>query len=294
MSDCAALLAAQDTLAGSATLNWSADLAIGDWAGVTVGGSPGRVTGLDLSNNQLGGTIPAELGDLPYLQVLDLSGNQLIRYDTGGTGQPDQSARTAALWQLPVDRLAYRMDWKTWQAMTWRDSVCGSCSDPTGDCATDGAVTDAANNPGLVSDCTALLAARDTLAENAPLNWSAGLAIQRWDGVRVGGSPLRATHLNLQARHLTGTIPEELGSLINLKLLTLSRNQLTGTIPEELGSLTNLEFLTLSRNQLTGTIPEELGNLINLKSLEIWDNQLTGYDSGGVGQPDQPEIPGNR
>ena len=29
-------------------------------------------------------------------------------------------------------------------------------------CDTDGAVADAANNPGLVSDCSALLAARDT------------------------------------------------------------------------------------------------------------------------------------
>ena len=58
-------------------------------------------------------------------------------------------------------------------------------------CDTDGAVTDAADNPGLVSDCSALLAARDTLAGSATLNWSADLAIEDWDGVTVRGLPRR-------------------------------------------------------------------------------------------------------
>ena len=38
-------------------------------------------------------------------------------------------------------------------------------------CASDGAVPNAGNNPGLVSDCAALLAARDALAGTATLNW---------------------------------------------------------------------------------------------------------------------------
>ena len=41
-------------------------------------------------------------------------------------------------------------------------------------CATGGAVEDAANSPGLVSDCEALLAARDTLAGTARLCWRHG------------------------------------------------------------------------------------------------------------------------
>ena len=69
-------------------------------------------------------------------------------------------------------------------------------------CANDGAVTDAADNPGLVSDCNALLAARDTLAGSATLNWSADLAIEDWDGVRLRGSPSRVTGLYLQGQAL--------------------------------------------------------------------------------------------
>ena len=58
--------------------------------------------------------------------------------------------------------------------------------------------------------------------------------------------------------------------------------QLTGTVPEVLGNLTNLKRLYLFDNQLTGTIPDELGNLTNLKSLHISGNQLTGCIPNGL------------
>ena len=114
---------------------------------------------------------------------------------------------------------------------------------------------DAANNPGLVTDCEALLAARDILAGSATLNWSASNPIGQWEGVTLAGSPLRVTELN--PWRLTGEIPAELGALANLQELRLNDNQLTGEIPPELGELANLEVLDLSSNQLTGEIPAE-------------------------------------
>ena len=139
------------------------------------------------------------------------------------------------------------------------------------ECEAGSAVTDVANNPGLLADCDALLAARDTLQGDATLNWSADLAIDRWDGVRLSGSPQRVTSLEFYVwydQRLTGTIPAELGGLTNLERLSLSDNYLTGTIPAELGGLTNLQSLTLYDNYLTGTIPAELGGLTNLQSLD--------------------------
>ena len=125
------------------------------------------------------------------------------------------------------------------------------------ECEAGSAVTDVANNPGLLADCDVLLAARDTLQGDATLNWSADLAIDRWEGVRTTGTPPRVTSLNLYDQRLTGTIPAELGSLTSLQSLYLSDNYLSGPIPAELGSLTNLEWLFLSGNQLSGTIPAE-------------------------------------
>ena len=146
----------------------------------------------------------------------------------------------------------------------------------TSACATGGAVPDAANNPGLVSDCEALLVGKDTLVGTGTLNWSADVPMVRWDGVSVGNSPIRVLRLNLGDYRLNGEIPPELGRLSNLTYLYLHNNQLTGEIPPELGGLSNLTLLVLYGNQLTGEIPPELGGLSNLTGLSLSGNQLTG------------------
>ena len=143
-------------------------------------------------------------------------------------------------------------------------------------CDTGGAVPDAADNPGLVSDCEALLTARDNLAGSATLNWSLRTPLADWDGVTVGGTPQRVTELDLRDSQLTGAIPADLGNLTNLQVLFLRNNQLTGPIPVELGNLANLRVLYLNINRLTGPIPAELGSLSNLRELYLSQNQLTG------------------
>ena len=55
--------------------NWNSDNDIATWHGVTVSG--GKVTGLDLSANNLTGMIPAELGNLTNLENLVLVGDPL-------------------------------------------------------------------------------------------------------------------------------------------------------------------------------------------------------------------------
>ena len=101
-----------------------------------------------------------------------------------------------------------------------------SAQSDTAACVAGGAVSDAANNPGLVSDCDTLLTARDTLAGTASLNWVADTPITQWDGVTVGGTPKRVRGLSLEDGGLTGGIPKELGSLANLQELVLYNNQL--------------------------------------------------------------------
>ena len=56
--------------------NWLSDKPIGEWRGV-IAGVYSRVTALDLSNNNLSGAIPPEIGDMSKLTSLDLSGNDL-------------------------------------------------------------------------------------------------------------------------------------------------------------------------------------------------------------------------
>ena len=77
VQDCQALLAARDALAGPGRLNWDGSRALSAWTGVTVGGTPQRVTALRLGAQGLTGPVPAALGDLPQLTALDLRGNAL-------------------------------------------------------------------------------------------------------------------------------------------------------------------------------------------------------------------------
>ena len=77
VGDCEALLALKDALAGTATLDWSLDTPIASWDGVTVGGTPRRVTELDLESRNLTGVVPAGLGDLTGLERLALTHNLL-------------------------------------------------------------------------------------------------------------------------------------------------------------------------------------------------------------------------
>ena len=131
------------------------------------------------------------------------------------------------------------------------------------------------SNTGLVSDCNALLAARDALRGTAALNWSPNTAIAGWDGIILGGSPKRVTKIGLQKKELNGQIPPVLARLDALEELWLYNNALAGTIPPELGALTSLRWLFLSTNELSGQIPETLNNL-TLDRLWLNGNDFTG------------------
>lgn len=177
-------------------------------------------------------------------------------------------------------------------------------------CSAGIAVPNPVGNPGLVADCATLLGVQQALAAGAALNWSVDRAIAEWDGVALGGSPLRVHEVHLGDPHsraprltvgglrrplpaalagltelrvlrvvygqFTGSIPSELGSLAQLRELILWRNDLTGPLPAALGDLAALRHLDVSQNRLTGPIPPELGRLAKLETFKAWNNGLTG------------------
>ncbi|KAH6778788.1 hypothetical protein C2S52_010025 [Perilla frutescens var. hirtella] len=84
------------------------------------------------------------------------------------------------------------------------------------------------------------------------------------------------TNLDLSMNNLSGHIPNELMSLVELRSLNLSGNHLTGSIPESIGDMKQLESLDLSKNCLSDQIPNGVTLLSSLSHLNLSFNKLTG------------------
>ena len=250
-------------------------------------GNLSNLGALNLASNSLTGEIPAELGNLSNLGALNLASNNL----TGCVPRSLAAAASAAAREqargfvLPICAAPTTPTPTPTPTATWVPGATAT-STPTraARCSNGIAVPNPAGNAGLVSDCVALLASRDTLqGRSGNLNWAENLAISDWHGVTVANN--RVSRLQAQGLGLNGTIPAELGNLANLTVLDLNgfttnlgpnRNRLTGEIPSELGNLAKLTGLWLGYNDLSGEIPAELGNLANLSTLDLYGNQLTG------------------
>ncbi|KAG4101490.1 L domain-like protein [Neocallimastix lanati (nom. inval.)] len=92
----------------------------------------------------------------------------------------------------------------------------------------------------------------------------------------VGSSMPMLTKLYLNECKIEGSIPEDIGNLLNLEDLQISDNNLTGPIPDSIGKLSKLKTLILSKNQLSGPIPSTIGGLSDITMLNLSYNQLSG------------------
>jgi hypothetical protein len=236
------------------------------WYGVSCSG--GHVSGLELENNQLTGSIPTELGNLTNLEELWLSYNQL----TGSIPSELGNLGNLTLLNLNSNQLTGSIPTELGNLRyLWLNNNQLTGSIPT--------------ELGNLSNLRYLWLNNNQLTGTIPteLGNLTNLGSLEMAGNSLTGSiPTELGNLTnlwnlwLMGNNLTGSIPSELSNLTNLKELWLSGNQLTGSIPTELGNLSNLESLILSSNQLTGSIPSELGNLSNLWELRLNSNQLCG------------------
>ena len=205
MADCEVLLSVKEVLAGTGKLNWSVNLDVRDWDGITIGESRNRVTGLDLSDRQLTGRIPAELSKLPYLTKLRLSGNQLTGRIPAELGS---LSYLTALW-LNDNQLAGEIPAEL----------------------------------GNLVNLTWLSLGGNQLTGEIPVEFGnltrlAGLGLM--DNQLTGEIPVEFGNLTnlkellLAANQLTGRIPTELGELLSLRALSLGDNAFHGCVPEML------------------------------------------------------------
>ncbi len=245
--DSLALVALYDSTNGA---NWTNNTnwlngPVSTWHGITV--YNGRVTKIELENNNLNGVIPNEIGQLTELELIYMWQNKLhgeIPREIGDL--------------LKLKYIAFGMN-----------SLEGAIPTEIGNLV----------NLKSLQLCDNQLNGSIPVEIGNLLNLK-GLCI--WGNNFTGEIPREIGNLNklkilyLSSNNFTGNIPAELGNLTNLEDLQLQYNQLTGAIPSEIGNLTNLKKLYIYTNQISGNIPPEIGDLINLEMFWISDNKLTG------------------
>uniref|UniRef100_A0A3Q7EJ59 Uncharacterized protein n=1 Tax=Solanum lycopersicum TaxID=4081 RepID=A0A3Q7EJ59_SOLLC len=238
---------------------------------------------IDLSNNKLTGSIPSSIGECSYLKALDLGNNTLSGSFPSSLGQ---------LIQL--------------QSLHLNDNKFS------------GGVPISLKN---LSSLETLDLGNNKLSGKFPSWISDGFQNLRILSLRsnsfsgelpLGMSKLSSLQvLDLAENNLTGAIPTSIGDLnaivqekksdeslvVNLKnqfqkytktlsLLTsidLSRNNLNGAFPVELTNLHGLIVLNLSGNQISGQIPENISSLHQLASLDLSSNILSGVIPSSMG-----------
>ena len=269
VDDCRVLRESRDTLAGGATLNWSTDIPIARWQGVTVEGSPARVVGLQLENIALSGRVPPRLGELSALRILSFRINDL----TGGI--PPELGSLSELRSLDL---------------SGNTRLGGVIPPELGNLSRlERLDLDATGLTGNIPPEFDRLSSLETLALGQ--NDLTGPIPPQLAGLSS------LTFLSIGRNELSGAIPPELGDLASLEGLYLSGNRLTGNIPPQFGQLSDLRSLYLGENELTGQIPQALAKLSELNGLDLSDNQLTGEIPtwlSGLSRMDSLRLHGNR
>lgn len=226
--------------------NWLSDAPLDQWYGVSTD-EEGRVTALDLKDNNLTGELHAVLGQITGMTTLNLSSNTL----SGPI--PPELGQLSSLNRLKLNG----------------NNLSGPIP----------------NDIGRLTGLNELRLDRNDLTGSIPPELGR-LTLLEWLNLGFNGltGPIppdigqlaSLSELNLSGNGLFGAIPAELGQLKNLTSMYLAYNNLSGAIPVELGQLTDLTTLSLSGNALSGSIPPELGRLTRLRTLWLANNRLSG------------------
>ena len=223
------------------------------WYGVTV--TAGHVTAINLSNNNLIGTIPTAIGQFTEMQWLHLYANQLsgiipseIGLLTKLSGLYLHQNQLSGAIPASIGQLSQL---QTLQLYT--NQLSGTI--PV--------------SIGQLTKLTSLFLHQNQLSGTIP--------------VEIGQLILLQT-LQLNNNQLTGSIPTSIGQLTQILNFYLHNNKLSGAIPSEIKQLIKSQNINLSSNQLSGTIPSEIGQLTKLIRFYLFDNQLNGKIPVQIGQ----------
>ncbi|KAF8392120.1 hypothetical protein HHK36_022462 [Tetracentron sinense] len=240
---------------------------------------------LDLANNHLTGSIPSSMGFLHSLHVLLLSNNNL-------NGELPSSLQNCT----NLERIDLGENKFSGKLPTWMGELSLSIlrlrvnffsgNIPRQLCRLSNLhILDLAHNnlSGSIPHCLGNLTGFVSTPESSEVyvKLEQILVVTKGKEQEYRNILYLVKTIDLSRNDLSGKIPEEIMSLLQLGTLNLSMNRLTGKIPEKIGNLKMLETLDFSINQLSGSIPQSLSSLTFLSHLNLSYNNLSGKIPSG-------------
>ncbi|WKA04189.1 hypothetical protein VitviT2T_022246 [Vitis vinifera] len=232
---------------------------------------------VDMANNSLSGEIPSSMGTLNSLMFLILSGNKL----SGEIPSSLQNCKDMDSFDLGDNRLSGNLpswigEMQSLLILRLRSNLFDG-NIPSQVCSLSHLhILDVAHNnlSGSVPSCLGNLSGMAT--EISSERYEGQLSVVMKGRELIYQNTLYLVNsIDLSDNNISGKLPE-LRNLSRLGTLNLSRNHLTGNIPEDVGSLSQLETLDLSRNQLSGLIPPSMVSMTSLNHLNLSYNRLSG------------------
>lgn len=230
--------------------NWCSDKPLNEWYGIGTmyDGTAQKVLYISLSNNNLSGNIPDEIGNLKQLTSLSMSWNNL-------TGE------------LPLSLFSLsKLEYIT---LIGTNGLCGTLPENLGNLVNLQSLTLSINKfEGEIPHSIGNLEKLHSLyLENN--NFSGELPVEM-------GNLKNMEWLLLNNNSFSGGIPKELGNMTKLQDADFKWNSFSGQLPEELFNLPSLKRLDLHSNRLSGTFPKSMTNMTSLVSIDLRDNRFSG------------------
>ncbi|KAJ1276042.1 hypothetical protein BS78_05G183800 [Paspalum vaginatum] len=258
---------------------------------------------LRLDSNMLSGSVPPSLGLLPSLSLLILGSNNLsgpipgsiwnistltsfsVQKNTmSGSIPPDAFSNLPYLQRIYIDHnlfhgsiprsIANSSD--LWMVQLGNNSLSGIVPPEI----------------GWLTKLQRLVLMETFLEANEPKDWEfiaalsncsdlqvLELASSKFGGIlpdSVSNLSTSLIQLNINDNTISGSIPADIGNLVNLQSLDFSKNSFTGSLPPSMGRLTNMNLFYVFDNKMSGSLPLIVGNLTELIALDLTGNSFSG------------------
>ncbi|KAK9187718.1 hypothetical protein WN944_019116 [Citrus x changshan-huyou] len=240
-----------------------------------------RLQNLDIMYNMIDGSIPSRIGNLSRLMNLNFGYNNLQGHLASTLGQSLPNLRVLILAQNKL-------------IGTIPNSINNASKLQILELSNNSFHGHIPNIFGNLRDLRKLHLKSNSLTteSSSSAKWSflsSLTSCRNLTALNFGSNPLRGTlpplignfSSSLQYFYafecqLKGNIPQEIGNLQGLILLSLYSNDLSGTIPTTMGRLQQLQGIGLADNHLQGSIPNDLCQLKRLNLLLLQGNKLSG------------------